>query len=189
MLPFFSCDFAISFVACPLILNVERYMKTLRIWCRKLKLFTSSVVLSFVAFNQLVIAESQLEVGNRAVPLERPEGQPIRLLGDDILKAFSNVRDDAEVQNIARTRAINYWYADGRFVSRWWHARGSGEVVGVWRVRDDLRCVTIISGLPNAERDERCSAISRLGDKFQSLNPDGSIHGLHTLSDIDQSAN
>ena len=142
----------------------------------------SIVALSLLAFSQLLVAEPLPGVVSSSKILVGSERQATQLTNDEILKTFSNVRDDAEVQNASRTQAVNYWYADGRFVSRWWHANGSGEVVGVWRAKNDLRCVTISSGLAPAEGQERCSAILRFGDKYQSLNPDGSIHGIHVLS-------
>lgn len=148
----------------------------------------SIVALSLLAFSQLLVAEPLPGVVSSSKMLVGSERQARQLTNDEILKTFSDVRDDAVVQNATRTQAVNYWYADGRFVSRWWHANGSGEVVGVWRAKDDRRCVTVSRGLVPAEGKERCSAILRLGDQYQSLNSDGTIHGIHALSAIRESS-
>ena len=101
-----------------------------------------------------------------------------------IIQAFNNVRDEAQVQDAAGTSAVNHWYADGRFSNRWRNTAGSGEVTGRWRAADDQRCVTILSGLPAREGKETCSPVYRRGDRYLSLNPDGSIHGIHTLTPL-----
>ncbi len=46
--------------------------------------------------------------------LPDPEGAQ-RLTTEEILSAFSDVVDSAEVQDSRGTTALNYWYADGRF--------------------------------------------------------------------------
>lgn len=108
----------------------------------------------------------------------------MQLSGEEILQAFNDVRDDAKVQDAAGTRAVNYWYADGRFVSRWNNAVDSGEVAGTWRVENDLRCITISSGLAQRIGQESCGPVFRRGNTYLSFNPDGSVHGIHTLSPL-----
>lgn len=112
-------------------------------------------------------------------------GRPAtQLTGEEILQAFANVRDDAVVQDKVGTRAVNYWYADGKFISRWSNERGAGDVSGSWRVQNGLRCTTVRTGIPGRMVEESCGAILRSGSNFISLNADGSIHGVHTLSRI-----
>ncbi|MCX2983146.1 hypothetical protein EYC98_19975 [Halieaceae bacterium IMCC14734] len=110
------------------------------------------------------------------------DGLPVQLSGQEILEAFANVRDDATVQDAAETRAVNYWYADGRFVNRWSNDKDSGSVIGSWRVKGDLRCITIISGLPDRLGQESCNPVFRRGNDYMSFNADGSVHGIHALS-------
>jgi len=109
-----------------------------------------------------------------------------RLGSDAIVRAFADVRDDAQVQDTAGTSAVNYWYADGRFTNRWTNTSGTGEVGGRWRVANDERCTTILSGLPSRQGKEICAPIYRRGETYLSLNPDGSIHGIHRLTPLTQ---
>jgi len=113
------------------------------------------------------VAESTL-----GTPLSEPQ----------LLNAFANVRDDAAVQDVLQTRAINLWFADGRFISHWKNSQHAGEVHGSWRVKGGRRCITIISGLTDREGDERCSPIYQRGDEYISVNADGTVHGIHKLS-------
>jgi hypothetical protein len=57
-------------------------------------------------------------------------------------------------------------------------------VLGQWIARNDQRCV-LISAVP--QRDWECaSLIFRADGLYLSLNPDGSPHGLHRLSTLQQ---
>ena len=118
-----------------------------------------------------------------------PDASAVQLSDEEILQAFANVRDDAIVQDAAGTRAVNRWHADGRFMSRWSNGTDSGEVTGTWRVENDLRCITISTGLPQRVGQESCGPVFRRGSKYLSINSDGSIHGVHTLSPLVQPSN
>lgn len=107
-----------------------------------------------------------------------------QLSGAEIRAAFDNVRDDAKVADKAGTTAVNYWYADGRFRNAWANGSASGKVVGRWYVQEDLRCVVIDSGLGSSDDKPRCGPIFRRGMTYFSMNPDGSTHGVHTLTPI-----
>ncbi|MEP1470225.1 MAG: hypothetical protein ABJK20_16685 [Halieaceae bacterium] len=107
-----------------------------------------------------------------------------KLTGEEIQQAFANVRDDARVQDDAKTRAVNQWHSDGRFISRWKNDSDAGEVTGNWRVSNDMRCVTISKGVPQRIGKESCGVIFRRGDEYLSFNGDGSIHGIHTLTPL-----
>lgn len=109
-----------------------------------------------------------------------------RLSSAAIVRAFADVRDDAQVQDATDTTAVNHWYADGRFTNRWTNTIGTGEVTGRWRAANDQRCITILSGLPTREGKETCSPVYRRGDTYLSLNSDGSIHGIHKLTPMVQ---
>ena len=111
-------------------------------------------------------------------------GQPEALSTAEIIEIFSDVRDDAQVQDSVGSSAVNYWYADGRFVSNWSNADRSGKVEGKWRAFDDERCVTIFKGLPDRIGKESCAPILRQGEKYLSTNPDGSVHGVHTVTPL-----
>ncbi len=114
-----------------------------------------------------------------------PLAKAVALSTDEIRTAFSNVRDDAEVQDSSDTRATNYWYADGTFTNAWRNACGSGEVTGRWWAEDGKRCVVITGGLPDREGVEQCSPVYRHSNTYLSIESDGSIHGVHRLSPIE----
>ena len=137
-----------------------------------------------------------------AAELSREEGPTrdlvgkIRLTSTEITRLFSDVIDRGEVQNQRGISAETHWHADGTFVSRWWiqastatdasDVRDKGavkwEVTGRWRTERDLRCVTFDSG---AQPDWSCAEVWLLDDgRILSLNPDGSVHGLHRLSPL-----
>jgi hypothetical protein len=92
-------------------------------------------------------------------PASQSETRTLQLEGIEILEAFADVRDDAEVQGSIGTRAINYWYADGRFFNRWSNGENTGEVTGTWRLEGNLRCVTIRTGLPKRINRETCGPV------------------------------
>ena len=113
-----------------------------------------------------------------------------RLATDQITEMFSNVIDRGEVQDGRGISAETHWFADGTFVSRWWtqvhDASAEGavehEVTGRWRTERDLRCVTFG---PETQPDWSCAEVWLIADgRVLSLNPDGSVHGLHRLSPL-----
>ena len=105
-----------------------------------------------------------------------------RLTTEEIRQTFSSVRDDATVQDAKGTRAVNYWCADGTFTNEWSNGTRSGRVIGRWRAINDQRCIVIVSGLREYGNSERCGPIFRDAEQYLSVNPDGSVHGVHTLS-------
>ena len=116
----------------------------------------------------------------------RPFAETQQLNNQQILDAFADVRDDAEVQDAAGSRAVNYWYASGRFVSAWRNGTSSGEVSGTWQVKNDQRCIVITAGLPERVGKESCNPVFRRGSQYFSFNSDGTVHGIHTLSALQQ---
>ena len=74
----------------------------------------------------------------------------------------------------------------GRFISRWSNSVDSGEVVGTWRVENNQRCITISKGVPQRVGKESCGPIFRRGNTYLSINADGSIHGIHSLTPLSQ---
>lgn len=100
----------------------------------------------------------------------------------EIRVTFSDVIDHAVVLDRPGTTAINRWYADGRFQSRWQRGDASGELQGYWTAVDGVRCVRIDDG--QRLQAPRCGAIRREGEHYLSLNPDGSPHGRHRLAPL-----
>ena len=107
-----------------------------------------------------------------------------RLTTEEIRQLFTGVRDDARVQDAEGTSAVNYWCADGTFSSNWSNGTISGKVIGRWRAINDQRCIVADSGLDGDGGLERCGPILRDEDRYLSVNPDSSIHGIHTLSPL-----
>ncbi len=107
-----------------------------------------------------------------------------RLSGEEILLAFNNVRDDAQVQDAAATIAVNHWHEKGTFVTLWTNQKQSGTVTGQWFVRNDTRCVIIESGLPSFDDEARCGPIYQRDDRYYTVNRDGTVHGIHALSKL-----
>jgi len=104
------------------------------------------------------------------------------LSGDTIASAFADVVDEADVRDLENGRAKNHWYDDGRFTSDWSAGDMKGSVAGTWHVEEDQRCVVIESGLKGSEGKKTCSPIYACDAGLVSVNADGSIHGVHTLS-------
>ncbi|MFK7730112.1 MAG: hypothetical protein AB8B48_00690 [Pseudomonadales bacterium] len=121
---------------------------------------------------------------SRAIDVEATAQERQVLSGEEITRAFSDVRDAAEIQDAAGTTAVNHWHGDGRFLNRWKNAASSGEVTGSWRVVGDLRCVLIRSGLQGAIGKEKCSPVYKAGERYVSINDDGSVHAFHTLTPL-----
>lgn len=112
-----------------------------------------------------------------------------KLTTAQIIDTFSNVIDRGEVQDQRGISAETHWYADGRFVSRWWQPSESDpdpepqSVAGHWRAENDLRCVAFT---PLTDNAWSCAAVWRLEDgRYLSMNPDGLVHGLHVLRGFD----
>lgn len=112
-----------------------------------------------------------------------------KLTTAQIVDTFSNVIDRGEVQDQRGISAETHWYADGRFVSRWWQRSENDanpetqSVAGHWRAENDLRCVAFA---PLTDNAWSCAAVWRLEDgRYLSMSPDGSVHGLHALTGFD----
>ena len=140
--------------------------------------------LGFLCIASLVSSPLALSETNLSKISVEPDAAAIKLNGGEILRTFADVRDDAKVQDAAGTRAVNHWYSDGNFISRWSNGLDSGEVTGTWRIEKNMRCITITAGLPQRVGKERCGPVFRRGSEYLSFNSDGSIHGIHTLSPL-----
>ena len=139
----------------------------------------------------LCFASSALGMEAESISEEKLTSGPMgktQLTTAQITDLFSDVIDRGEVQNQRGISAETHWHADGTFVSQWFkEASGDGDSVkrqirGRWRVENDLRCVTFSTG---NQPDWSCAEVWLLDDgRVLSLNPDGSIHGLHRLSPL-----
>ena len=139
----------------------------------------------------LCFASSALGMEAESISEEELTSRPMgktQLTTAQITDLFSDVIDRGEVQNQRGISAETHWQADGTFVSQWTReANGNGDPIkrqvrGRWRVESNLRCVTFSTG---NQPDWSCAEVWLLDDgRVLSLNPDGSIHGLHRLSPL-----
>lgn len=139
----------------------------------------------------LCFASSALGMEAESISEEKLTSGPMgktQLTTAQITDLFSDVIDRGEVQNQRGISAETHWHADGTFVSQWSReANGDGDPIkrqvrGRWRVESNLRCVTFSTG---NQPDWSCAEVWLLDDgRVLSLNPDGSIHGLHRLSPL-----
>ncbi len=134
-------------------------------------------------FLKTVFADEIPEV-SVSIDQSAPSADEQALNTEQILNTFADVRDDAAIQDSAGSTAVNHWYADGRFINHWQNANDSGTNSGRWSARDNKRCVLIESGMESLVGRERCGSIYRRGSHYVTLNPDGSVHALHSLSPI-----
>ena len=139
----------------------------------------------------LCFASSALGMEAESISEEKLTSGPVgktQLTTAQITDLFSDVIDRGEVQNQRGISAETHWHADGTFVSQWTReANGDDDPIkrhvrGRWRVESNLRCVTFSTG---NQPDWSCAEVWLLDDgRVLSLNPDGSIHGLHRLSPL-----
>ena len=139
----------------------------------------------------LCFASSALGMEAESISEEKLTSGPMgktQLTTAQITDLFSDVIDRGEVQNQRGISAETHWHADGTFVSQWTReANGDGDPIkrqvrGRWRVESNLRCVTFSTG---NQPDWSCAEVWLFDDgRVLSLNPDGSIHGLHRLSPL-----
>ena len=139
----------------------------------------------------LCFASSALGMEAESISEEKLTSGPVgktQLTTAQITDLFSDVIDRGEVQNQRGISAETHWHADGTFVSQWTReANGDDDPIkrqvrGRWRVESNLRCVTFSTG---NQPDWSCAEVWLLDDgRVLSLNPDGSIHGLHRLSSL-----
>ena len=139
----------------------------------------------------LCFASSALGMEAESISEEKLTSGPMgktQLTTAQITDLFSDVIDRGEVQNQRGISAETHWHADGTFVSQWTReANGDDDPIkrhvrGRWRVESNLRCVTFSTG---NQPDWSCAEVWLLDDgRVLSLNPDGSIHGLHRLSPL-----
>ena len=139
----------------------------------------------------LCFASSALGMEAESISEEKLTSGPMgktQLTTAQITDLFSDVIDRGEVQNQRGISAETHWHADGTFVSQWTREANDDDdpikrqVRGRWRVESNLRCVTFSTG---NQPDWSCAEVWLFDDgRVLSLNPDGSIHGLHRLSPL-----
>lgn len=113
----------------------------------------------------------------------------VTLSTDEIVFLFGNSLDRAELMDTPGVHAETHWYAGGHFQTRWWSSNREGSVTGLWTAKDNKRCVLLSAPWTTSEAGWQCAAILKRPDgRYISLNPDGSLHGLHQLSVIPASA-
>ena len=115
--------------------------------------------------------------------LENPLETGARLTTLEIRTLFTDASDQAILHGSSAT-ATNEWHKDGRFINNWQDSNRSGTVTGFWYAKNDQRCVEIETGPAELVATTRCGPIYRRHKWFFSVNPDGGIHAIHTLSPL-----
>ena len=106
-----------------------------------------------------------------------------KLSADEITKIFSDVREDYVAVDIPGVTAVAEWKSDGTMKADWKSKNDAGSVKGVWYVKSDERCIKYSEKSPGGPEVE-CASIYQTGNNYTSINPDGSVHGTHTLSPL-----
>jgi hypothetical protein len=112
---------------------------------------------------------------------------------DQILKTFSDTLDRGVVQGGSGISAETRWYASGRFETRWWRREDGDDapekvnrVTGRWMAQNNQRCV-VFDYAP--DEPWQCASVFQSDEgRLVSLNPDGSVHGIHQIAPLELSA-
>ena len=120
-------------------------------------------------------------ISSSAELVATPPADAETLTTQEIIATFSDTLDQADVIDAPGTRAETHWDSSGTFHTRWWSKAHKGEAKGQWTARNNERCTRMTSITAAAEW--RCAQVLLLpSGQYLSLNPDGSVHGVHTLS-------
>ncbi len=104
-----------------------------------------------------------------------------KLTSSEITDTFSGVKETYTAKDIPGLTAESTWSADGKISTDWKIGSKSGNIQGKWYVENDMRCIKHDEPLADGTVTE-CQAIYRTGDYYTSLNPDGSLHGIHRVN-------
>ena len=124
-------------------------------------------------------------ISSSAELVATPPADAETLTTQEIIATFSDTLDQADVIDAPGTRAETHWDSSGTFHTRWWSKAHKGEAKGQWTARNNERCtrMTSITAANPAAAEWRCAQVLLLpSGQYLSLNPDGSVHGVHTLS-------
>ncbi len=114
-----------------------------------------------------------------------PEGAA-PLSTEEIITTFSGVKESYVSKDNPRAKvtATAIWGVDGEFESSWKAGTHKGEVTGEWYAENGKRCIK--NDKPNEDgTDLECHSIYKTGDVYASVNDDGSVHGIHTLTPLE----
>ncbi len=108
------------------------------------------------------------------------ESGAVKLTNPQIETLFTN----AQEKYVSRDRsseitAVAAWGGDQSFSADWESGSDSGTLTGRWYIENDMRCVEFDQDL---KVNPECVSIYRTDGGYTSFWPDGSIHGLHTVS-------
>lgn len=111
-----------------------------------------------------------------------PEGA-VPLSTEEINTTFSGVRESYKGKDIPGMTATGKFGVDGRFEASWKVGNQKGEAVGNWYAENGKRCLK--EEKPNGDTNLECIELYKTGDVYTSLNEDGSVHGIHSLSPLE----
>lgn len=104
----------------------------------------------------------------------------VQLMAADIAEVFAGVKESYTAKDVPGLTAETEWAADGRFQASYVIGDNKGTTEGRWFIEGDSRCMKHDAPLPDGS-DSECQTLYKTGDSYTSLNPDGSIHGVHKI--------
>lgn len=120
--------------------------------------------------------------GCAAVSTTVPE-DAVALSTEEINSTFSGVKESYVGKDDTAVSATATFGEDGAYEGSWKAGKHNGKVSGEWYAEDGKRCL----------KDEKpdgggthleCHAIYKTGDVYTSVNEDGTVHGVHTLTPL-----
>jgi len=108
----------------------------------------------------------------------------IPLTTEEIVTAFSGVSESYSGRDNTEVTATATFTRSGEYEASWSAGNQKGEAIGEWYAENGKRCLKenkADSGSTNIE----CRAIYKTGDVYTSVNDDGSVHGIHTLTPLE----
>lgn len=107
----------------------------------------------------------------------------VPLSNEEIVKTFSGVTESYKGRDIPGMTATGKFGADGRFEASWSVGKHKGVAIGEWYAENGKRCLK--EEKPNGETNLECIEFYKTGDVYTSLNENGSVHGIHSLTPLE----
>lgn len=108
----------------------------------------------------------------------------VPLSTEEITATFAGVKENYKGRDNPAVTATGTFGEDGEFAASWSAGSQSGDVTGEWYAEDGKRCLKTINS-NGGSTDIECHAIYKTGEVYTSLNDDGSIHGIHSLTPME----
>lgn len=107
----------------------------------------------------------------------------VPLSTEEITTTFSGVTEKYTGRDNTAVTATGTFGEAGEFAASWSAGNQKGDVTGEWYAEDGKRCLKTVSS-DGGSTDIECHTIYKTGDVYTSVNDDGSIHGIHSLTPL-----